>query len=455
MKNICAVNIELPTPSDYANYCAGGSLLDYDLVLFNPEFPDFERTYFSSGGSCISIDDGQVLVKAMRHWSTELRTALEVGKTVFFVLKEYEGDQYATGSTSPRKGERLLQTIQVNNYGVLPIDLTVRNAKGRRMKVSDRDFKNLFDTIKDHAKYEVVLSTKIERPVFTTNDGTNVLGGVVVSEKWPGRLVLIPSFDISGMTETTDDGELWSQAAITFSNRLIAQLLEIDKTLSSAESVTPKPDWLSEVPVPAKVQSFDGKISEINEKISKLESEKQKQEFQRAEHDQYSALLYETGKSLENVVEKSLQLLGYEVDNFTDGDIEIDHIIVSPEGLRMIGETEGKDNSAVGISKFRQLETNITEDFNRPEVEEPAKGVLFGNGYRLAAPNERDCQFTSKCLVNSKRLNTVLVQTPDLYPVMCHILDNPKDSEFKKECRSALETATGGIAKFPKPPEDI
>ena len=50
---------------------------------------------------------------------------------------------------------------------------------------------------------------------------------------------------------------------------------------------------------------------------------------------------------------------------------------------RCIGEAEGRDNRAIGIDKMRQLEVNVLEDLSRDEVSEPAKGVLFGNAYRL------------------------------------------------------------------------
>src|SRR5690606_29832500 len=99
-------------------------------------------------------------------------------------------------------------------------------------------------------------------------------------------------------------------------------------------------------------------------------------------------------------------LLGFTVENYRAGDVEIDHIFVGPSGVRMIGESEGKENSSVDITKFRQLESNINEDFQREEVNTPAKGVLFGNAYRFTEPALRADHFTAKCLTNAKRLGT-------------------------------------------------
>jgi hypothetical protein len=120
--------------------------------------------------------------------------------------------------------------------------------------------------------------------------------------------------------------------------------------------------------------------------------------------------------------------------------------------MRMIGESEGKDSSAIDITKFRQLETNINEDFSRDEVTAPAKGILFGNAFRFTAPNEREAQFTEKCTTNAARLGTALVQTTDLYKIIVHILDHPEDEAYKKACREALEGAHGKIVEFPPAP---
>lgn len=164
---------------------------------------------------------------------------------------------------------------------------------------------------------------------------------------------------------------------------------------------------------------------------------------------EYSHLLYETGKPLEHAIEKVLRLLGYSVETLRIGDLEIDHVITGPSGRRLIGESEGKDSSAIDISKFRQLESNIGEDFERDEIDQPAKGVLFGNGFRLTAPAGRAEQFTLKSLTNARRLGSALIRTADLYTVAIHLLDHPDDDAFKAACRAAIEDTVGGIVKFP------
>lgn len=95
-----------------------------------------------------------------------------------------------------------------------------------------------------------------------------------------------------------------------------------------------------------------------------------------------------------------------------------------------------------------------SDKIDREEVDTPAKGILFGNGFRLTPPEEREEQFTTKCLVNAKRLGTALVRTADLYKVAVHILDKPGDEAFKEACRLAIENTTGEVVSFPFPSEE-
>ncbi|MCD4724968.1 MAG: hypothetical protein K8R63_08995 [Bacteroidales bacterium] len=70
-------------------------------------------------------------------------------------------------------------------------------------------------------------------------------------------------------------------------------------------------------------------------------------------------MLYETGKPLEQAVIKALKLLGYQAENFDDGILELDQIIISPENIRYIGECEGKDKKDIDVGKFRQLQDSL------------------------------------------------------------------------------------------------
>jgi hypothetical protein len=125
-------------------------------------------------------------------------------------------------------------------------------------------------------------------------------------------------------------------------------------------------------------------------------------------------------------------------------------VFESPEG-RLLGEAEGKDNKAVNVDKLRQLSMNIHEDLEREEVSTPAKGVLFGNGYRLSLPGDRAVEFTEKCIAAAQSSSTALVTTSDLFAAVQHLSSN-QDDDYAKRCREAM-IAGSGLTKLPAPPE--
>ncbi|TKC07994.1 hypothetical protein FA048_12580 [Pedobacter polaris] len=451
MKNIVAVNFSFPS-IDQISYQSGQSLLDYDIVLFDPEFPKMPRIDFTGGGSCITIEGAERLKTAIAHWGGEIKDALKAGKTIFFLLNDYEIDSGAAGYSIGTRGVKNYTTSQITNYDVLPTSISIRNAKGKHLKVVDAKFKGLYALIKDISEYKVVFTSEIRNKLFTTRDGSNVISAISRFKDLSGCIVYLPYFDISELkTYSQQGGSKWKPEATRISKGIVSQLVEIDKLLSSQAEGTPKPEWMNSVDFPKKISEIDMSIQKFEEEIIALHTLKDAELMEKEELIQYSALLFENGKPLEKAVEKSLQLLGYTVENFKDGDIEIDHLISHTNGIRMIGESEGKDNSAIDISKFRQLESNINEDFERDDVEVPAKGIIFGNGHRLVEPHLRADQFTQKCLTNAKRLGTALVKTVDLYEVVVYVLDNANDKQFQTNCRKAIESTTGEVVEFPKP----
>jgi hypothetical protein len=451
MKSIVSINTVIPTV-DHIKYLSGESLRDYDIAIFDPGFPYLERIDFSGGGSCISIEGTSRLTKAIAHWFKELQSALQAGKTVFVLLNDYKEDQAATGSAMTTRSQRTYNTGLVNNYSSIPIKFSITNTKGKIVSVCDSLFNGIFEIIEEMLQYRVIIHPKSNlRKIFVAKDGAMV-GAVMSSESWVGSMVLLPYFDFDQAEFTTQNDDrvpIWNHEALIKSKALVSQIVAIDKLLKRGNDHSPPPNWIQVIESPNIIAVLDKGISDIDTQIVSLQLERDVHAQSRDDVLEFSRLLYETGKPLEQAIEKTLRLLGYSVETLRVGDLEIDHVIISPTGKRMIGESEGKDNSAIDISKFRQLESNIGEDFERAGIDEPAKGLLFGNGFRLTVPNERAEQFTLKSLKNANRLGSALIRTADLYPVAVHLLNHPENEDFKAACRSAIEDTAGGIVEFP------
>jgi hypothetical protein len=140
----------------------------------------------------------------------------------------------------------------------------------------------------------------------------------------------------------------------------------------------------------------------------------------------------------------------FTADMYKDAESEFDAVLLSSEG-RFLGEAEGKDHSPVNIDKLSQLERNLQEDYARDDVSEYAKGILFGNAYRLTKPQERTEFFTAKCLSGSHRSKIALVRTPDLFAIAKYLKEHD-DPAFASECRKAIKQTEGGVVQFPQLP---
>jgi hypothetical protein len=297
--------------------------------------------------------------------------------------------------------------------------------------------------------YECYFNEKVKRPIFVTKTGERPIGAVFKVKK--GHVVTLPSlkYDESKyLTEHKDGKFYWTKAALKFGNILVARLLDIDKSLRSESAETPSPEWVG-MPEFTSKQEVDllKSIDEKSDEIRNLEKGKEVLRANLKNERLLKNLLFETGKPLEKAVTAALQILGYSAEHYDDGELELDQVILSPEGDRFIGECEGKDTSAVNIDKLRQLSENIQADLQREDVQKPAVGILFGNGFRLTHPKQRATQFTEKCLSSAKR-GTILVQTMDLYPVVRYI-QRTNDPNYMKSCREAIQNGIGTVVVFP------
>lgn len=463
-KKIVSVECEIPGGySEYVSIDSDMSLFDYDIVLFRPKIRAIAHSFENYHGKP-SLDDSRSfhLQDRLAHWRRELRDALHSGKTVIVFLTELHEVFVDTGQREYSGTGRNRQTTRMvapyDNYKSLPFEITPVNAKGSEMKLVNGSeiLASYWAEFKDYSSYEVLLGNivKFTKPLIVTRTGEKVLGALVRLKESSGTLLLLPSlqFDAEEFTKENKKGELlWTKEAEQFGARFMKSIVEIDRALRTSSSTSPAPAWVnsSEYDLPKEVKLRD-ELLDISKKLDDLQLQKQKLDSTLVEEGELKKLLFEKGHSLEDVIVRALKIIGFSARNYKDSESEFDVVFESSEG-RFLGEAEGKDNSAISIDKLRQLEMNIHEDLAREEVLEPAKGVLFGNAYRLLPLSERGNFFTEKCTTAAKRSGTALIMTPDLFVVAQYLQGNP-DEDFSRECRKAIFGTSGEIVKFPVPP---
>lgn len=227
-------------------------------------------------------------------------------------------------------------------------------------------------------------------------------------------------------------------------------MIALDAALHSVGEVTPEPAWAAD-------QKYS-LAAERSLRVDLLDAESQLELAQRNKEviiekllaaGLLRGLLYEKGRPLENAIIDALRILGFSAKPYKDGSSEFDVVFESAEG-RLIGEAEGKDSKAINVDKLRQLAMNIHEDLQRDEVTTPAKGVLFGNGYRLVPPGEREVAFTEKCITAAQSSFTALVTTQDLFHAARYLSDH-EDASYAAECRKVILNSAG-LTPLPEAP---
>jgi len=464
MKQILAVGIDIPGGDvQYVPLTDNQSLSDGDIVVIEPDITAFYDYYSSEtfqGKPRLSESSSFHLKEGIQHWQREVSQALAAGKSIFVFLRELQEVFVDTGQRTYSGTGRNRQTThmvsKVDNYQLLSLPFSIVNSSGKSIKLAPKaDIVALYWTeFQDNSEYRIHIEGKVTQPLLLSRDGKRIVGALVRYKESPGHLVLLPylNIDTDSMTEEKEDEIYWNKKGIAFGKKLTALLIAMDKQLRAQRQSTPPPPWISDSAYTLpREQELETELLQLQEKIKALTNSTKLIQLEIRKETSLKRLLYENGSQLEDAIHEALTLLGFSTSRFRDSESEFDVVFESREG-RFIGEAEGKDNKAINIDKLRQLEMNIHEDLSRDEVEKPAKGVLFGNAFRLKPPEERDNFFTDKCVSASKRSNIALVRTPDLFAV-ARYLKSKLDKRFATACRKTIFATSGAVVVFPHIPQ--
>jgi len=304
-----------------------------------------------------------------------------------------------------------------------------------------------------------------ENPLLSPTLATRWWAGVARFKTWEGALVLLPLINFHLLVETrrkeivkrkrqrTTKKPRPTYAEDSVGAEFAKILVEIEKALRLSPDRTPLPAWAGRSEFALEEEKrLETQIAAVEAQIAELRTTAVALQTRFDAAGNLRGLLYETGRALEEAVLEALRLLGFSAESYKEADSEFDVVFVSPEGDRLIGEAEGKNDKPVAIEKLDQLERNIREDFEKRADSSYAKGVLFGNASRLTPLEERGDFFTSKCIAGAKRSGTALVRTSDLFPIAKYLKEH-RDSGFAQMCRAALLETSGAVVVFPPLPK--
>lgn len=453
-KKILTVGLELASDTAVMEaFDSKTSMLDWDLILFRPDISDGVYAADRYQGKPSLDDSASFLLKEnCEHWRREIKQAMDSGKNVFIFLSAIKEVYVDTGARRYSGTGRNRATTRIvdlySNYATVPLDLKPVSTNGKAMKLSTLGAEILapyWDLFAEHSSYAVLLDETVPGVCLTTKNGDKPVGAIIRSKHSNGALVLLPDIDFYASEFLEDDdeeGAKWTEKAEQFALRFLSTVINLDKALKSTTEVTPEPLWAAESAyLLTQERVLKLKLLEAERRVEEAQREKEALQEEVRAAGTPRGLLYEKGKPLEVAIVEGLKTLGFIAAPFKDGTSEFDVVFECAEG-RLLGEAEGKDTKAVNVDKLRQLAMNIHEDLQREEVTAPAKGVLFGNGYRLTPPSERNTQFTDKCITAATSQATALVATSSLFRAVKH-LSGQVDDEYASKCRTAILVGVG------------
>lgn len=456
-------------PVTFVPHYEGASLDDADVILFAlPQAPYAYEAF--QGKPALRDEDSFRYVDMLAHWRRELANAIRDGKTVFVQLIEPRPVFVETGSeTHSGTGRSRVTTRGVSltdQYKALPFHLnSLTGGHGSAIKLhpSASILATDWNEFGPLSSYEVRFDPAADWTPLLLTSGRRCVGAM------NGRMLVLPPVllvdqeeDRAGDENEEEEGEddeeeeegpTWSEAERVRSYRFIQELLAIDAQLSG-DVTLPAPDWMSAD------EFLSPSISTVSSEIASLDEERRRLDDQRSdlldrlkEHKQLQLLLFGKGPALERAVRRALRIMGFDAQPYRDAESEFDAIIRDGD-VRLIGEFEGRDNSAINIDKMSQLERNVAEDFAREEIESYARGVLFGNPQRLTHPASRKEDFTVKCRTSAERNRFSLVLTADMFLPVTY-LEETNDSTYAAQCRETVVSTEGAVVRFPDVPSAV
>jgi hypothetical protein len=458
-KSVLAFGFDLPDLEGFEtlNFSSDRSMLDADVIAAELSLAEFHLSGQSYAGTPIISESSSFSYrKTVESWKRQLDTALSLGKTVVLFLTTRTDRHFYTGSKknigTAARPQMSATVAPCSNYDLLPVILKnpqFVNGTSIRLDPAGDIISDYWKKFEQYSCYKCFFEEG-GKPLLLTKSGGHIVGC-----HWSkvGNLLLLPelNWDRLEQYESEPGTRDWPESYIDFTRDLRNALIDIDHRLKKDKEITPAPAW-------AEAAEFRlGTETALENEIVKLEIQISALAIQcanlRNDLEQKGALrrlLFEGGHALESAVREALRILGFTADNFKEDGSEFDALFTSPEG-RFLAEVEGKETKAINVDKLSQLHRNITEDFSRDDVKEPAIPVLFGNAFRTLPPQDRAGFFTEKVLRFASTANIALVRTTDLFTAARYVEENA-DEVFARTCRIAIKEGVGGIVNFPEAP---
>ncbi|MCH7309082.1 hypothetical protein MMO38_13210 [Acinetobacter sp. NIPH 1852] len=259
--------------AEYCDFDSETSLLDWDIILIQPDISDylFRGGDYFQGKKSLSDYDSFTLKSKTEHWKREIKAAMDHGKLVVVFLDKLQevfiatGEKQYSGTGKNRQTTRIVASY--TNYDMLPIKLKITNSKGREIKLAPKKSEvvsTYWSSLGDNSSYQVLVEGAVV-PCLQTKHGDKTVGFILNASNSNGALIGLPNMNFSDDSFFDEGQEEWSVIGQQFSHNFIKQIVSLEKAVKQEGDLTVEPDW-------ARVDQFKLKNEEIeNNKLLILE----------------------------------------------------------------------------------------------------------------------------------------------------------------------------------------
>ncbi len=406
----CLVSVNFPfrtlPVAQLHSLAAREALCDYDVVVIRPsslgQFPGLPADL----GDCEGWIEGNEFARVEAIFArkkVEILQLLENGGVLVVILDALETlrwNPYAQGHS------HLGGVHSVTNYDFLDREICscIHNGPGGPLAIVDADepFANVLQNSSVHSTASIgpPLPCPFDNPrVFARNGESSIVGAAL--ECGRGHLVFLPNFD-----------SLDEKAFITACMEYRFEREAINQ-----------PAWLRSVFLPGEIEANNA-LTAIQIEMKRLERRRMAELERREQLLEFKNLLYEAERHrLANAVRRALIELGFRPatkDPIPGSLIQFDagsNGGSSPALLRVAGS-----NGQITYSEFAafaEMLARTTECAGSPH-----KAIFVGNGFCQSSPSSRlgTSVFSAKVLEGAKEYSVALVNSVELYSVVCGVL---------------------------------
>jgi len=413
------------------NFENASSFSDYDVLIIDPKnlFPKMYAApakFLVDGSFYTNIHNdlghGKYIMSLFDSRQKEVTNLMQVSQGVILCFLSKEQESLTIEKSIGYKHS-------YTNYSWIPDYLPVASAGGRTIglygnlkfvanrgtEITSVDMRHpiskFFRAFKDEIQFECALKIGESLEPYVRVLARNKVGEIISCEISieGGSLVFLPTLRSASPEK---------EAGV---------LLDCIEGILGSGYESPLPSWVENYKLPGETTYVEA-IKKLGEQINRLDIEKRGLEEKQNKVMRFKGLLYEKGKrALEPLVREAFRLFDFNVLE-PDAYSEDFDLYIKEDGLTIIGEIEGTDNSFIEVDKYRQLLDYVEQESDKGIQ---CKGVLVGNAWRGTNPAERKEQFSSTAVARAQQRGFCLITTYQLFEIAKRILSGITDQELE------------------------